>query len=208
MKQKVKINISDTLFNRYAKICNGFKLDPYKELETMMSEYIASSLEFKEDICYQLKTDVESDAITITKRENNFLTLSNGNRIHVLDFEKLYEGLDPMVRRVLEQLDFAPPLKVDFVEGIDVETFMNGTKTIIENITNEIKNIDDNNIKEETKNYFDPIEKYSRSYPGYKEYKEGTSFVHPKVKEFQNLVKPYSEEIKRYKNNTTIDENN
>lgn len=93
---------------------------------------------------YQLKSDIDSDPVRIINRENNFIILDNGNKIHVLDFEKLFEGVDPTVRNVLERLEnmnseIHTDIPLDYVEP---DTFLRKDDVILSDIANSIKKID------------------------------------------------------------------
>lgn len=144
MKAKTQIKVNSNLFSRYAQVCAKDKQDPYFQLEKCMREYIATTLIFDPKLNYRLRIDEEVDAVTIVERIDNFILLSNRNQIHVLDFEKLYEALDPGVNKVLKELEeLESVVHCDLTtmsgEAVDPIDFLYGSTRVAESIVNHIK---------------------------------------------------------------------
>lgn len=142
--KKFNLSMKYETFERFSKVCVKQGEDPHKKLEKMIWEYVASSIEFDTKLLYQLKNDIDSDTVKIVNRENNFIILDNGNKIHVLDFEKLFEGIDPTVRNVLERLEnMSSEIHTDIhTDYVDADEFLRKDDDILSNITSSIKNID------------------------------------------------------------------
>jgi len=103
MKKK-DIKINQKIYDRYSKLENN----PIKKLENFMLDEIASKLIFDPKMKYALNcidpNEEDVQYLTIMCRDGNFIKLSNGNRIHVLDFERLYKAIDPLVVDVLDKI--------------------------------------------------------------------------------------------------------
>jgi hypothetical protein len=116
-------SIDDKKFERFENICKDLKLKKSEVLQNCIDDFILNNINFDDKLKYKLKENIDEnpELLSITESKDNFITLSNGNTLNVLDFEKIYESVD---KRVLDTVEY-----------------LNSSSSILTEI--DIKNLDD-----------------------------------------------------------------
>ena len=135
--------VDEKIYEKYNNICTLKNIDKSSVLEKSIIGFISENYEIDTNKTYIFKYSDEMDVVKITRKDNEYLILSNGNRLNIFDFEKMYKEEDLSVINVLKELGGV----CDNVDPSDLiePDFLNNT-CISEKIVDKIKNIDENNI--------------------------------------------------------------
>jgi len=151
MKTTRTYSIDDKLYDKFDKICKSKNLNRSQFLEDTIKAFVAKELVLDNTKFYKLIHVNDENYLTIKNREDNFVVMSNGNRIDIFDFEKLYEDIDPMVKFVVDDLN-NNHFSLEDVKEIDPEDFLNKktinpdlVKSVVEKIDVEKLDFDNTN---------------------------------------------------------------
>lgn len=97
-------SIDNKLYERFELICKTKKMNKSKVIQDAIRKFISENSDIDTNTYYRLKLDVNSELVKIDKKEDDFILLSNGNRLNIFDFEMLYESQGPNVDKVLYDL--------------------------------------------------------------------------------------------------------
>jgi len=99
-------SIEKEIFNKFDSICSSRKLNKSKVIQECIKNFIIDDFDF-EGKTFFLKIDDDDsyNPITILKKENDKLYLSDGNILNYFLFEKIYVEEDPYVKKTLEDIN-------------------------------------------------------------------------------------------------------
>lgn len=97
-------SIDNKLYERFELICETKRMNKSKVIQDAIRKFISENFDIDTNTYYRLKLNVDSELVKIEKKEDDFILLSNGNKLNIFDFEMLYESQDPSVDKVLYDL--------------------------------------------------------------------------------------------------------
>ena len=104
MKKITKtFSIDEKMYERFDNVCKIKKINKDLILQEYINKFIIDNYNIDDQVDYIIKNDDEFNPISIEKKENDKLFLSNGNVINIFDFEKIYEKIDSKYMNVEEE---------------------------------------------------------------------------------------------------------
>jgi len=97
-------SVDEELYTKFNEICEIKKIKKSEILQNAITNFIIDNFDIDENTKYRIISNNNAPAIHIKEKDGEFLLLSNGNKIHVFDFEQIYEPVDVDVENVLEHL--------------------------------------------------------------------------------------------------------
>jgi len=95
-------SIDSELYKKFEKLCESRSITKSKIIQKAIKQFLVDNIPM-ENTFYVLKHDLEiCNYLTITDKEDEFVVLSNGSKINVFDFDKIYEEVDSGVIKTLD----------------------------------------------------------------------------------------------------------
>ncbi len=108
-------SVEEKIYEKFESICELKSINKSNIIQKAITEFIGKNYDINKDKLYKMRYGDISDIVKIESNENEFITLSNGNRFNIFDFEMLYEEYDSVVENVLSELG----LSKDDVDIVD-----------------------------------------------------------------------------------------
>jgi len=145
-------SIDHKIYDKFEDICKSKNINKSKVIQDSIKTFIGEHYDIDFNTDYKLKFGDSTEIVKITKKENEFVLLSNGNKMNIFDFEMLYEEEDQGVRQVLKDLESENAVDVDDV--VDPDIFSKSVFGNPETVKKMFDNIDtkkflEQSIKEE-----------------------------------------------------------
>lgn len=98
-------SIDDKIYQKFEYICKSKQINKSKVIQDSIKKFIGENYYIDFTINYNLRFGENTETVKITKKENEFIFLDNGNKINIFDFETLYiPEKNPDVKEVLKEL--------------------------------------------------------------------------------------------------------
>ncbi len=110
-------SIDHKIYEKFEDICKSKNINKSKVIQDSIKNFIGENYDIDFNTDYKLKFGDNTEIVKITKKESEFVLLSNGNKMNIFDFEMLYEEEDQGVKQVLKDLQSEKGVDVD--ETID-----------------------------------------------------------------------------------------
>jgi hypothetical protein len=110
-------SIDHKIYEKFEDICKSKNINKSKVIQDSIKNFIGENYDIDFNTDYKLKFGDNTEIVKITKKESEFVLLSNGNKMNIFDFEMLYEEEDQGVKQVLKDLQSEKVVDVD--ETID-----------------------------------------------------------------------------------------
>ena len=150
MKTTKTFSIEEDIYEKFEDICKFKGMNKSNIIQKSIKQFIVDNYEIDKNINYRIKGDKNDDILQIINKEDNYIILSNGNKIDIYTFEKIYERANIDVENVLKQINKNINHDAD-VDVIDPD-FLNKPSINIQNAKNIIENIDiKKNLESEAK---------------------------------------------------------
>jgi len=98
-------SIEKEIFNKFDLVCSNRKLNKSKVIQECIKNFIIDDFDFEGKTFFLKIDDDNYNPITILKKENDKLHLSDGNILNYFLFEKIYIEEDPYVKKTLEVIN-------------------------------------------------------------------------------------------------------
>lgn len=149
MKVTKTYSIESKLFDKFDDICKKKNLNRSQWMEDKIKDFVAKEMIIDPKSYYKLRFDTEDNYLTVVEKKDNFITMSNGNRIDVFDFEKMYEEVDPFVTSVVNAIN---GINTN-VESVDPDDFLNKGITDPETLKEIFEKVDPKKCGEKWENF-------------------------------------------------------
>jgi len=108
-------SIESKVYDKFEDICKSKNINKSVVIQDAIKNFIGENYDIDLDADYKLKYGDSKEIVKIINKENEFILLSNGNKMNVFDFEMLYEEEDQGVKQVLRDLQSEKGVDVDDV---------------------------------------------------------------------------------------------
>jgi len=102
-------SVDEELYVKFNEICEIKKIKKSEILQDAITKFIVDNFDDDDSVKYRMIHNEYSAAIHIVKKDGEFLTLSNENKLNIFDFEQIYKPVDVDVEQVLEHLTKSKP---------------------------------------------------------------------------------------------------